>query len=106
MRSRVQPRTSVPVRDQLRSMLAAKIARGRHSSGSKLPSERELAAAYGTSRTSVRQALEALVEEGVLFRTMGKGTFVASGWKPELTKGPTVEALAGKRTRTLAFVIR
>ena len=87
-------------------MLEAKIARGRHSSGGKLPSERELAAAYGTSRTSVRQALEALVEEGVLFRTVGKGTFVAPGGTPDHTKGPAAEALAGKRTRTLAFVIR
>jgi len=76
-------------------MLAEEIARGSHSSGSKLPSERELAAAYGTSRTSVRQALEALAEEGVLFRTVGKGTF-----------GPAAEARCGKRTRTLAFVIR
>ena len=66
----------MPVRDQLRSMLASEIARGRHASGDKLPSERELAAAYGTSRTSIRQALEALVREGVLFRAMGKGTFV------------------------------
>src|SRR5207245_1697118 len=45
-RVRVQTRTSVPVRDQLRSMLAEEIARGSHASGSKLPSERELAAAY------------------------------------------------------------
>jgi len=83
-------------------MLAEEIARGSHASGSKLPSERELAAAYGTSRTSVRQALEALVEEGVLFRTVGKGTFVA----PDGANGPAAEARCGKRTRRVAFVIR
>jgi len=83
-------------------MLAEEIARGSHASGSKLPSERELAAAHGTSRTSVRQALEALVEEGVLFRTVGKGTFVA----PDGANGPAAEARCGKRTRTVAFVIR
>src|ERR1022692_4409102 len=98
MSPRVQIRTSVPVRDQLRSMLASEIARGRHASGSKLPSERELAAAYGTSRTSIRQALEALVQEGLLFRTVGKGTFVT----PKNREG---NAPPGKRTRTLAFVI-
>jgi DNA-binding LacI/PurR family transcriptional regulator len=101
MSLRIQTRTSVPVRDQLRSMLVAEIARGRHSRGSKLPSERELAAAYGTSRTSVRQALEALVEEGVLFRTVGKGTFVQ-----DRANGSGAEATSAKRTRTLAFVIR
>jgi LacI family transcriptional regulator len=87
-------------------MLAAEIARGSHSNGSKLPSERELAAAYGTSRTSVRQALEALVEEGVLFRTVGKGTFVTPCASPGRTHRPAAERLAGKRTRTVAFVIR
>lgn len=106
MSPRIQVRTSVPVRDQLRSMLAAEIARGSHSSGNKLPSERELAAAYGTSRTSVRQALEALVEEGVLFRSVGKGTFVAPCALGNRANNPAAEALAGKRTRTLAFVIR
>jgi DNA-binding LacI/PurR family transcriptional regulator len=106
MSSKIQTRTSVPVRDQLRSMLAAEIARGSHSSGGKLPSERELATAYGTSRTSVRQALEALVEEGILFRTVGKGTFVASSTLQDRKNGSIAEARSAKRTKTLAFVIR
>src|SRR5580700_10668919 len=98
MSPRVQTRTSVPVRDQLRAMLAAEIARGRHASGAKLPSERELAAAYGTSRTSIRQALDTLVQEGVLFRTVGKGTFVTASGPPN-APADTV----AKRTGTLAF---
>jgi LacI family transcriptional regulator len=100
MATRVQTRTSVPVRDQLRSILASEIAGGRHASGTKLPSERELATAYGTSRTSIRQAIEALAQEGLLFRTVGKGTFVAPG-------APTLNARSdAPGTRTLAFVIR
>src|SRR5579862_8004372 len=84
-------------------MLTSEIARGHHASGARLPSERELAAAYGTSRTSIRQALDVLVREGVLFRTVGKGTFVAP-WPP---KNPEIDTPSGVvRTRTLAFVIR
>ncbi len=112
MSQRVRTRTSVPVRDQLRTMLAAEIAHGSHAGGSKLPSERELAATYGTSRTSVRQALESLVKAGILFRTVGKGTFVAPCPPQDRTNGSvagangsTLEKKAGKRTRTLAFVI-
>jgi LacI family transcriptional regulator len=85
-------------------MLAAEIARGSHSRGSKLPSERELAAVYGTSRTSVRQALETLVQEGVLFRSVGKGTFVSPATWDCVTAPPG--GPGRKRTRTLAFVIQ
>lgn len=45
--------------------------------GSPVPTERELAQQYGTSRTTVRQAIADLVIEGRLERAQGRGTFVA-----------------------------
>src|SRR6478672_11211050 len=45
--------------------------------GTALPTERELAARFATSRTTVRQALAELVVDGRLERTQGRGTFVA-----------------------------
>lgn len=45
--------------------------------GSAAPSERELVARFGVARMTVRQALDALVQEGLLQRSPGRGTFVA-----------------------------
>lgn len=45
--------------------------------GTVLPTERELAVRFDTSRTTVRQALAELVVDGRLERTQGSGTFVA-----------------------------
>lgn len=46
--------------------------------GSAVPTERELAESFGTSRTTVRQAIAELVADGRLERTQGRGTFVAA----------------------------
>ena len=46
--------------------------------GSAAPSERELVARFGVARMTVRQALDALVNEGLLERIPGRGTFVAT----------------------------
>lgn len=45
--------------------------------GSPAPSERELVQRFGVARMTVRQALDALVTEGLLERIPGRGTFVA-----------------------------
>jgi GntR family transcriptional regulator len=45
--------------------------------GDAVPSERSLTEKFGVSRMTVRQAIDALVTEGVLQREQGRGTFVA-----------------------------
>ena len=42
-----------------------------------LPSERDMAERFGVARMTLRHAVEALVEEGLLERIVGIGTFVA-----------------------------
>ncbi len=44
--------------------------------GERVPSEAELIAAYGVSRITVRQAFDLLVQDGLVYRRRGSGTFV------------------------------
>ena len=50
-------------------------------SGAPLPSERELMERYEVSRVTVRSAIGRLVDDGVVYRVQGAGTFVAEPGK-------------------------
>jgi DNA-binding FadR family transcriptional regulator len=58
--------------------LAAEIASGRLASGARLPTEQEMMAAFGVSRTVVREAVAALRAQGLVSTRQGLGAFVAS----------------------------
>ena len=57
--------------------------------GQRLPSERVMAEQFGVSRMTLRQAVTSLVEEGILTRYVGSGTFVASDRVREKMRGTT-----------------
>lgn len=59
------------IREYVRQLVADELP------GSAAPSERELVTRFGVARMTVRQALDALVGEGLLERVPGRGTFVA-----------------------------
>lgn len=61
---------------QIRDTLAAAIAQGRWSESDKLPSERQLAEDFATTRVTARQALTQLETEGLIFRANRRGWFV------------------------------
>lgn len=66
----------VPMYIQLRELIRKKIEDGVYKFGETIPSERELSVQYGLNRMTVRHAITALVEEGLLTKSQGKGTFV------------------------------
>lgn len=71
--------SSVPLYAQLEEILRAKIAGGEWQPNQRIPSENELNKIYGLSRMTARGVLTKLVNEGVLFRVPGKGTFLSPG---------------------------
>lgn len=68
---------AVPLYYQLGSVLREKILSGQSAPGDRLPTEAELSTEYGVSRITVRQALSALEDEGLIRREAGRGTFVS-----------------------------
>ncbi|MCL8024159.1 GntR family transcriptional regulator [Nocardioides bruguierae] len=79
----------VRVREYVRNLVSGS------APGSPAPSERELVQQFGVARMTVRQAMDALVVEGLLERIPGRGTFVArprrtasriTGYTEEMTR--------------------
>jgi len=64
---------------ELVERLTAEIVNGKLSPGSRLPTEQEMIAATGVSRTVVREAVAALRAEGLVITRQGVGAFVAEG---------------------------
>lgn len=66
----------LPLYYQLKERIREQIRAGHLEPHAAIPSEPELVASYHVSRATVRQALNELVHEGLLYRQHGKGTFV------------------------------
>lgn len=67
----------IPLYFQLKELILSEIKNGNYPSGSLIPTENELSEAFQISRTTVRQAITELVQEGWLYRVKSKGTFVS-----------------------------
>lgn len=66
-----------PIFAQIRARLEEAISLGEFVPHQRIPSERQLSDRFGVSRMTVRQALDALTDDRLLYSLPGKGTFVA-----------------------------
>lgn len=66
----------LPLHEQCKRLILDMIERGLIGPGGAIPPERTLCEQYGLSRTTVRSAVSDLVQQGVLQRAQGSGTFV------------------------------
>lgn len=72
-----------PLYVQLMNEVEKSIKNGEYKPGDKLLTETEMAKKYGVSLITVRKAIGSLMEEGLVMRKQGKGTFVT---RPKLSR--------------------
>ena len=79
-----RPLASPTLAHALVERLSAEILSGRLAPGARLPTEQDLIATTGVSRTVVREAIAALRAEGLVLTRQGAGAFVAEGSRRRL----------------------
>ncbi|WP_198004770.1 GntR family transcriptional regulator [Rubrobacter xylanophilus] len=67
-----------PLYKQIAEVIRQRVRSGQWPRHYKLKAEDKLAAEFGVSRGTLRQALQSLVEEGLLTQVQGRGTFVSA----------------------------
>jgi GntR family transcriptional regulator len=74
----VDKQSPIPIYLQIEEQLKSQLSEGKFPPGAAIPSERELTETFSVSRMTVRQAITNLVNEGLLYREKGRGTFAAA----------------------------
>lgn len=67
---------AITLQEQLYNELATQIKSGKYKPGDRIPPELQLSEMYHVSRVTVRNAIQQLVDENVLIKKHGKGTYV------------------------------
>jgi len=83
----VDPRSALPIYQQLVNQIKAAAAGGLYPPGQQLPSVRELAGQLAINPNTVAKAFRILEEQGVIERRRGLGTLIAQ--KPAVAKDLT-----------------
>ena len=66
------------LQEKIYTEISNQIKSGKYKPGDKIPSEPQLVKIYNVSRVTVRKAIEQLVNDNILIKKHGKGTFVKS----------------------------
>jgi GntR family transcriptional regulator len=94
---RIDRGSRIPFYYQLKKVLEEEIASGRWLPGDRLPSEPLIGSHFALSRTTVRQALAELEDDGLILKEKGRGTFIAetpsASWLLQSTHGFYDEAV-------------
>lgn len=92
-RNAIDPQSPTPLYHQLYTMLHDAISSGELPTGSRIPSEKELASAFAVSRITARRALDELALKNMVSRHRGRGTFVDYRYQPDPIHAPMTDLI-------------
>lgn len=73
----INPQLAKPLYEQIKDYLLTCIDQGTYLPDTRLPSERDLAEQFGVSRLTVKKAMGDLLQSGLVYVQIGKGTYVS-----------------------------
>ncbi|MBU0477384.1 GntR family transcriptional regulator [bacterium] len=79
---KLRPDTWVPKYEQIKNIIRNEISKGKYAAGSRIPSENKLPKLFNVGKNTVLKAVGDLVNDGILYREQGRGTFVANLHSP------------------------
>lgn len=77
MKTLINEESGIPLYYQIKEIIKEKIDKGDWENGDKIPNELDLTNHFMVSRSTIRQAILELVNEGILTRKKGVGTYVS-----------------------------
>ncbi|WP_396652558.1 GntR family transcriptional regulator [Metabacillus elymi] len=82
-------KSAKPIYEQIYETIKTAIAEGKYKEGERIPSEKELADSWNVSVITPRKSLEMLASEGLIFRQVGRGSFVKEPANNEMKVVPS-----------------
>jgi len=105
IRTELQTPAPAPLYERLRGALNDQISDGTLKAGEALPSERDIQQILGVSRSTVRQAIGLLIEDGLLQLVPGAGTFILEHSKLLANKPDTHSRIIGVLAEASSFYL-
>ncbi len=96
MINKISLNSHLPKYEQLKQILRQKIKNKEYKLGEAIPSERQMPALFNVSKHTVLRAITDLVQDGLLYREHGRGTFV---------KKANGNATNGHDARVISFIV-
>jgi GntR family transcriptional regulator len=102
-RKMLDKNSPITLKDQLEKIIRDNIENEVWAPGTAIISENQLSKEYGVSRMTVRLVITKLVQEGLLYRVQGKGTFVM---KQKISATPLPHAGIREQLESMGYTIK